>query len=493
MNQFLLNIKRRKFLFIWVFAFLSLGTYLCISSWTYKLGFPLDDAWIHQTYARNFSEDLGWSFFSGDTSGGSTGPMWGFLISLFYFINLAPYVGTYFLGFLLLGGISVLGIKTFSWLLPNKKNKSLFVGYLLLFEWHLVWAAGSGMETLLFSVIALLVCGWLVQPREQWFVLGLLAGVSIWVRPGGVTLLGPIFFVLILRNNFYKIMQRGARVAIGFILPAGLYLFFNLQVAGDLLPNTFYAKQAEYAIARSLPLLQRLWKLGVQPFVGPGIVLLPGFLLILIKAVKQKAWEIMAGPIWAMGYILLYVWKLPVTYQHGRYLIPTMSVFYIWGFAGFMDWVELKSENIFRRLLSNAWGILILVVTILFWGIGARVYGRDVAFIESEMVRTAHWVSTETTREDVIAAHDIGALGYFSEREIVDLAGLVSPEVIPFIRDEEQIAHHLDEKNVDYLITFPFWYPELVEGRKNIYTTKGSFAPRMGMENMAVFEWKSDD
>lgn len=201
----------------------------------------------------------------------------------------------------------------------------------------------------------------------------------------------------------------------------------------------------------------------------------------------------MAGPLWALGYILLYVWKLPVIYQHGRYLIPTMSIFYIWGFAGFTDWVEWKSENIFRRLVSKTWGILILVLTILFWGIGAWVYGRDVAFIESEMVRTAHWVRTKTTQGDVIAAHDIGALGYFTEREIVDLAGLVSPEVIPFIRDEEQIAYYLDEKKVDYLITFPFWYPELVEGRKKIYTSKGSFAPRMGMENMAVFEWKSDE
>ncbi|MFO7944199.1 MAG: hypothetical protein R6U51_07865 [Anaerolineales bacterium] len=362
-----------------------------------------------------------------------------------------------------------------------------------MFEWHLVWAAGSGMETLLFSVIALFICGWLVQLGDQWFVPGLLAGVSIWVRPGGVTLLGPILFVLILRYNFYKILQRGAKVALGFLLPTGLYLLFNLQVAGDLLPNTFYAKQAEYAIARSVPLLQRLWKLGVQPFVGAGIVLLPGFLLILSKAVKQRAWEKLAGPLWATGYILLYVWKLPVTYQHGRYLIPTMSVFYIWGFAGFMDWINWKSEDIFSRLMSRTWGIVLWVVTILFWGIGARVYARDVAFIESEMVRAAHWVSNETTQGDVIAAHDIGALGYFTEREIVDLAGLVSPEVIPFIRDEEQIANYLDEKNVDYLITFPFWYPELVEERKLIYTTNGTFAPRMGMENMAVFEWDADE
>jgi len=37
----------------------------------------------------------------------------------------------------------------------------------------------------------------------------------------------------------------------------------------------------------------------------------------------------------------------------------------------------------------------------------------------------------------VVATPDIGALGYFSQRRIVDLAGLVTPEMVPYLRREE--------------------------------------------------------
>ncbi len=52
-----------------------------------KLGFPLDDAWIHLNFARNFSRGLGFCFNPGEPVAGSTGPLWtallGLLLSLF--------------------------------------------------------------------------------------------------------------------------------------------------------------------------------------------------------------------------------------------------------------------------------------------------------------------------------------------------------------------------------------------------------------------------
>jgi hypothetical protein len=66
---------------------------------------------------------------------------------------------------------------------------------------------------------------------------------------------------------------------------------------------------------------------------------------------------------------------------------------------------------------------------------------------------------------------------------------LISPEVIPFIRDQEKLAEYLDHQDADYLMTFPEWYPELVRERKLLYITRGEFSLAVGGENMAVYRW----
>ena len=121
--------------------------------------------------------------------------------------------------------------------------------------------------------------------------------------------------------------------------------------------------------------------------------------------------------------------------------------------------------------------------------LGLTAYARDVAVIESEMVDMARWVADNTDEHSILAAHDIGALGYFAGRDLLDLAGLVSPEVIPFIRDEKALRRHINEKGASYLVIFPDWYPELTTNVNMIYQTNGQFSPKMGGENMSLFEW----
>ena len=113
----------------------------------------------------------------------------------------------------------------------------------------------------------------------------------------------------------------------------------------------------------------------------------------------------------------------------------------------------------------------------------------DVAFIESEMVATAQWVALNTEKDALVAAHDIGALGYFGERDLLDLAGLVSPEVIPFIRDEKQLATYLDVEGADYLITLGGWYPQIEDREAVLFVTEGAFSPLQGGTNMVIYRW----
>ena len=72
----------------------------------------------------------------------------------------------------------------------------------------------------------------------------------------------------------------------------------------------------------------------------------------------------------------------------------------------------------------------------------------------------------------------------------MDLAGLVSPEVLPFMRDQTRLAAFLDERHVRYLVAFPNLYPDLAKQSVPVFSSKGAFAPALGGENMAVYCWR---
>jgi arabinofuranosyltransferase len=346
------------------------------------------------------------------------------------------------------------------------------------------------METLLFSLLALAVLGCLAAGYKKWWVYGLLVGISAWLRPDGITLAGPVLLSIVVYESNWKrrLFSSCAFLACGLalVLP---YLGFNYALAGAWWPNTFFAKQAEYAIYRQLPLWLRFVQQAGLLLVGPGTLLLPAFIINTAYAFRHKNWAMLAGAIWVVGYLAVYAIRLPVTYQHGRYVMPVMAVFFLWSLAGMADWIKPVEPRMWKRIIGRAWAAALALVCLAFWLIGARSYAQSVAIIESEMVDTAKWIAQNTPPEALVAAHDIGALGYFGQRKILDLAGLVSPEVIPFIRDQGRLAAYLDERQADYLMTFPDWYPELVKQAEVVYESHGIFSLAQGGENMRVYRW----
>jgi hypothetical protein len=479
----------RQVLILLLLAALSLGGYLLVAHQAFRSGFPLDDAWIHQTYARNLALSAEWSFIPGRVSAGSTSPLWSLMLAPGFWLCLGPYLWTFGLGWLLLAGLAAVAAVTFQKLAPQRAHLSWLAALLILFEWHLVWAAGSGMETSLFSIMALLALSRLLKSSTSWLGFGALVGLSVWVRPDGITLLGPALMVIVLnRVEWNRKLRVVLSLAFGFLLLFVPYLVFNQALAGSWWPNTFFAKQAEYAILRQQSLLVRFLNQAELPLIGVGIVLLPGFVYRLWLAVRRKEWGLAAGALWFLGYLGMYAWRLPVTYQHGRYVIPAMPVYLLWSLAGVVEMIDLQDSQMLRRVLGRAWAFLIAMLLLGFWFLGARSYAMDVGFIESQMVDTAQWISQNTPGDALIAVHDIGAMGYFGNRDLVDLAGLVSPEVIPFIRDEARLAQYLDQEQVRYLVTFPDWYPQLVRGKEKIYCgPQNRFLA--GNQPMCVYIW----
>jgi hypothetical protein len=482
---------RWRVLILFLVSGAACAVYLYASSRSGYTGFPLDDAWIHQTYARNLVELREWAFLPGRISAGSTAPLWTGILSIGYALRLDPYLWTFGLGWMLLFALSAAGMLAYSKLCPGAQRYQLAAGILLAVEWHLVWAAVSGMETLLIAALNLCVLTLLLNTRPPWLVYGLLVGLSVWMRPDGIALLAPALLVLLLdRAPYSDKLRSSASLGLGFALLGVPYLMFNRFIAGAWMPNTFFAKQAEYAIELESSLFSRIGEQAVLPLVGVGVLLLPGFIYLTGASLISRDWRRLAGVLWVLGFIGLYALRLPVTYQHGRYLMPVMPVYFIWGLAGITELAMALPNRPAWRILVRAWSLSIILVMGIFFLLGARAYQRDVAFIEEEMVQTARWVATNTPKQARIAAHDIGALGYFARRELIDLAGLVSPEVIPFIRDQARLADYLDDQRADFLVAFPGWYPHLVSQAQRIYVTHGQVSQALGAENMAVYRWR---
>ena len=490
------NRKRRNLFIVAIVAIVSTICYIVGSYLYFRVGYPLDDAWIYQTYARNLSHLQEWSFIPGSESGGSTGPLWVLIISIGYFLRINHHIWVFFIGTIILISVGWMGIFAFELLQPEQKKWALLGGLVLILEWHLIWASASGMETLLFALVILLTLIWILknaQKEKAWLFIGLLIGISVWIRPDGITLLGPAGLALIAGNPTqpHKKLKQGLFLILGFTIPFIFYLIFNQITSGSIWPNTFYAKQAEYAELREVPFLNRLGMQFSAPLAGVGIILLPGFIITFNQAIRDKNWAVLSSIFWFIGYLVIYAIRLPVTYQHGRYIIPAMPIFFLLGISGSTAWIvtHYQDHRMLPRVLAKVWLISGVSILGLFWILGAKAYAEDIAIIESEMVTTAHWIRDNTPANALIAAHDIGALGYYSQRDIVDLAGLISPDVIPFIRDEERLQDYLDAQNVDYLMTFPSWYPSLTLSSMLIYQTHNPYSPRQGGENMAVYQW----
>ncbi len=469
-------------------ALIAVLFYLILSALIFRVGFPLDDSWIHLTYARNLAEHGEWAFRLGERSAGSTAPLWTVLLSIGFLIGLAPYVWTYLLGWAVLTLLAICGENAARQLVPSYKSSIPWAGLFFIFAWHLTWSAVSGMETLLHGLIILAVLSALIGNSRRYLALGLLAGLSLWVRPDGLTLLGPILFVALLSETSWRLRGEALwKALLGFGALFFPYLLFNLALSGNPLPNTFYAKQAEFhAYWLSKTFAERiadyLWPVLASPF----LVLIPGALLWLVKNIRGRNWGVLAGLIWFLGYIVIYFTRLPA-YQHGRYIIPALPILYLWGVLGFLELVSSPGMN---RRIKSLWQITIVVLTVAFEFIGARQNAYDVYWIESEMVETAKWVNKNIPPDARLAVHDIGALGFYVENPLVDMAGLISPEVVPFIRDEDRLAEYLDANSVDVLIAFPSLYPQLTSQRQSLFEAGLDVGPLQFDENMQVFQWR---
>ncbi len=422
-------------------------------------------------------------------SAGSTSPLWTVLLVPGFWLGLAPFSWSHILGLISLVALGVtvdIGVRKLN---EDYRPRWPWAGLLVCTEWHSLWASVSGMETLLHGVLLTTVLLMLLSGSRRYAAMGLLTAISIWVRPDGLTL-APLALLILGFSAPGKDERLRALSSylLGFAALLLPYLVFNLRLAGTPFPNTFYAKQAEYVGWQSRSILERLVSAVLQVSAGPAVLLWPALLIQAFRAVKSRNMAVLAGLAWCTAYMAMYVLRLP-PYQHGRYLLPAMPFLLAMAFLGMIHVRELRWPGRRHPRLVWAWSAGVVLTQLGFLVLGARAYAEDVELIQTEMVGTARWVAQNLAPAAVLAAHDIGALGYFDRHELIDLAGLVSPEVIPFIRDEDALAAYLDRTGVTYLIAFPTLYPHLIRDLKLVHASGGRIAPALGQGNMSVYCW----
>jgi hypothetical protein len=511
----------------WIGLLAALGviSYVAAAASMNRVGLPLDDGWIHQTYARNLARQGEWAFVPGQPSVASTSPLFTVLLSVGYFFRIPYYVWTFGLGILALAGAGWIGRRLGVIMFPDLKRAGMWTGLALVTAWHMVWAASSGMETMLFSTLSLAVVGltWRELPANRpsdrldhafrrGLILGLVGAALYLTRPEGLGLLALAGLMALLAQpdggwRLYLAWAAGAAVA--WLIGVAPSLAWNYHVSGALLPETASAKQAEYGYLReqwSLP--ERYARLFLPLVAGGLIMLLPG-LIVGLYGFARRAWRdrgaiLFLLPLaWALLDLSAYAIRLPANYQHGRYVMPILPHLLLYGVGGTMVILKTMRRRPAQRILSQSLALSAVLVTIIFWGIGARQYGQDVRIINTEMVDTARWVKQNLAPDDLLAVHDIGALGYFAPRPIFDLAGLVSPEVVPIIRDREALMRMMCERDVRYLMVLPEQRPakpddprlgtewEYDSGHKvvkPIFQTHAPYALEAGGSNMMIYQ-----
>lgn len=491
--------RRRDALF-GVLALISTLAYLWAAHNAGGGGFPLDDAWIHQTYGRNLAQTGTWSFVAGVPSGGSTAPLYTLLLAAGYLLNVPYLWWAALLGTAALALTGMFGARLAERLFVGVRGVGWWTGVALCLTWHLIWGAVAGMETAIFAALILIACEVAARQldaelhaRERMAggaALGAACAALIAARPEGALLaamLGAALLIGLAADWRAVLAWLIGVLGVGSMCIAP-YLLLNLSLNGAPLPNTFNAKQAQYA-----PLLARGFPANFGEMLSPlaaggQFALIFGALFgvrWLLRQHQRGKWACVLVPLaWSFALIALYALRLPASYQHGRYVIPALPTFIVIGVGGTLllsRALTARRRGMFARMLGRSLALLAVLLFAVFWLIGATVFATDVQLINSEMVTAALWLRENVPPDELLAVHDIGAVGFFANRPILDVAGLVSPEVVPLFYRPAELFALLRERDVRWLMVLPDQWAWLWQGQAEtfgryfcqVYNTEG--------------------
>lgn len=414
--------------------------------------FPFDDPWIHQVYARNIAAHGEYAFNPGESSTGSSAPLWTFLMVGAHLLGLSPVAWALAWGILSLGG---LGAVVWGWARQRFSGPlpTLLVAATLLTP-QIAWAGVEGMETALVAALGLWIL-WRLD-RGRWsgtlpaLAEGALNGLLLWLRPEA-----PLLTLIVAWQRRGEGWRRLLEFAAAYLPLLGLYLSFHLTMGGRPLPQTVYAKVAYYGGAVDAATLLAFGGALLLNLL-PGVWPLAGLLLpwAIRHMARRRAWPWGPGLAWAALTVLAAGLRLPVVLHFGRHFVPVLPVLLLAAGAALQDLPRLA------RQVALGVGACLLLVGL---GIGVSYYQPLCQDIQTSHVAMARWIAAHLPAGTAVATHDVGAIGYYGQHPVVDTLALITPELTPVVagRDQAGLLRYLQQRGVRYLATFKDQYGEV--------------------------------
>ena len=269
----------------------------------------------------------------------------------------------------------------------------------------------------------------------------------------------------------------GLLAAVIVVAPMAL---FNLSVSESFLPTTFSAKST--GVSSLLPNLHAIYEIlsvffSTQPYFT--FTAFAGCLVLFERFAQGRKGGLLPA-LWMLGLPLAYstlgaVSDNVLVGAFGRYFFPLLPFMVVLGVLGIARVLRGFSSSLRAgdaRIPVAALVLLLMAwptATNLFRGFGR--YLQSVGNVHRSDVEIARWLEPRLPEEAVLGVNDVGAIRYLLPNKIVDMAGIIHPEVTRYRnearaagRDWQEGVHRLLEENrPDYLVIFPSWFPRLPE------------------------------
>jgi hypothetical protein len=213
-----------------------------------------------------------------------------------------------------------------------------------------------------------------------------------------------------------------------------------------MLPQTLLAKTAG-----PLDLPTRFADLWRQvKIVGATDGLMATLLALALVAGGRRVWprgeqaqraQRLLPWVWVVAVPALYVVRGVTVLS--RYLLPLLPVLSWLAWRAGERWslgsTEPRAPRAIRRTVAAGAVLALLVVAQNLLVYRGAVLPQVRSFsdgLRGSLVPMGRWLRVNSPPLAAVATPDIGAIGYFGHRRVVDLAGLVTPEMVPYLERE---------------------------------------------------------